>query len=99
MSPAADRGSWMDPLNRLLWKKAFLDRATSITLRKGDSYSIEYSTWAPMLGEDPAKRVEVAWVQPTNSEHLTPCGWIRIEEFTKPLTEEEAVTPNTEFGI
>jgi len=75
------RGDWKDPLNRIIWQRAFKARATKMTLRDGRVFTIKYVTKPPM-GDPMAKtrgdKIEYAWVQYDSA--FVPCGWFEVKE-------------------
>jgi hypothetical protein len=60
----------MSPLNKILWYKAFRAKKTSIKLRDGRVFTIDYK-------QIPGK----AWVNGTNGE-VAPCGWFDLARVT-----------------
>jgi len=97
--PVASRGEWLNPLNRMVWQKAFKSKQTKMTLRNGQKFSIEY---------DCNGREGKVWVQivkgyeKSGFDPFTPCGWFDYEEVTDPQwvkgeksesTEESTSTP------
>jgi len=75
------RGDWKDPLNKIIWQRAFKARATEMTLRDGRRFTIKYVTKSPM-GDPVAKAkgalIDYAWVQYDRA--FAPCGWFEVKE-------------------
>jgi len=84
----SDRGSdWKDPLNRIIWHRAFKERATKMTLRDGRVFTIRYERKAPM--GDPVEKakgtlIDYAWVQGEGSI-TAPCGWFEVKDVVSML--------------
>ena len=72
---------WVDPLNMLLWKKAFSQRAKRVTLRDGREFTIEYST---RVNKIEGKKYDVAYAKPASDSKIkhgslfVPCGWFSV---------------------
>ena len=68
----ADREDWMSPLNKIIWLNAFRTKKTSVMLRDGRRFTINYD-------QIPGK----AWVdgQPHSGE-VCPCGWFDLKRVT-----------------
>jgi len=79
--PVASRGEWLNPLNRLIWQRAFKAKEPTMTLRNGQKFSITY---------DCNGRMGKAWVQivkgyeKSGFDPFTPCGWFDYKEVTDP---------------
>jgi hypothetical protein len=74
-----DKFNWTDPLNRLIWQKAFRERANSMILRDGKKYTIEYE---PGMDRD-GKKITRAWVK-IGDGTIAPCGWFTVETVLRP---------------
>ena len=70
--------NWTNPLNRLIWQKAFKARAASMVLRDGKTYIIEYEPAVDFEGN----KVTKAWVKIANG--VAPCGWFTVEKVLSP---------------
>lgn len=82
---AASRGEWLDPLNKLIWQKAFRERATTMTLRNGKKYKIRYEKRNVRSLDDRLNGItEMAWVQLDGWVGNGPCGWFRVNEVLNP---------------
>jgi hypothetical protein len=76
--------NWLSPLNKMIWVKAFQNRATEMTIRDGRKFTIKYST--QRLYGEPA---DMAWVR--SEQFDGPCGWFPVKKVLDPiwLTVEE----------
>ena len=72
--------NWKDPLNRLIWQKAFKARAKSMVLRDGKTYIIEYMK--PQIDPVTSLPVTKAWVK--IADGVAPCGWFTVETVLDP---------------
>lgn len=87
MTPTqVSKSNWLDPLNKIIWQKAFRERATEMTLRDGRVFTIRYKTMCP-FGDSEARRkgvvVDYAWVQPKGTLG-PPCGWFQVKDVLNP---------------
>lgn len=79
--PTTPRGEWLNPLNRMIWQRAFRAKETSMTLRNGQKFNIKY---------DYKGRTGKVWVQidrasaPQGFDSFTPCGWFDYNEVVDP---------------
>jgi hypothetical protein len=77
----APRGEWLNPLNRMIWQRAFKAKSPTMTLRNGQKFSISY--------DDHGRKGKV-WVaiipghQKPDFDPFTPCGWFDYEEVVHP---------------
>ena len=71
---------WKDPLNKLIWQKAFKARAKTMTLRDGTKYTIEYMK--PSI--DPVTHMPVTKVWVKVERGIAPCGWFTLEKVLDP---------------
>lgn len=65
-------GTWMNPLNKLIWIKAFKAKQTLVKLPGGAEFKCDYKL-----------KPGLVWVSPANGKDLTPCGWFDLEVVTK----------------
>lgn len=59
--------AWMNPLNKLIWRKAFKARATSVTINDGRKFTLDYT-----------KRKGFVLVKPADGA-LVPMGWFDLK--------------------
>lgn len=71
--------SWMSPMNRIRWYRAFKARATSVTIRDGRRFNIYYIEQNVGLEKT---AVKLAVVKPVPGEGFVPCGKFRLEKVT-----------------
>ena len=74
-----DPFNWTNPLNRLIWQRAFKARASSMILRDGKTYTIEYEEGHVDVE---GKKVTKAWVK--IADNVAPCGWFTVEKVLSP---------------
>jgi hypothetical protein len=55
--------NWMNPLNRIVWFKAFKAKQQEVQISDGRQFRVDYS-------RQPGK----IWIEPIGSS-LVPCGW------------------------
>lgn len=85
--------NWLSPMNRVILLKAFRKRNTSVILRDGRRFTMEYSTKSSFDDEF----VDVVWVAPEIG--FAPCGWFRMDRVTDRLwiTESSIDTPDSVY--
>jgi len=71
--------TWLSPPNRIIWIKAFRERAEIVTIRDGRKFKLRYST-ETIFGENK----EMVYVSPLRDE-FCPAGWFRLEKVTDNL--------------
>jgi hypothetical protein len=67
--------SWLDPLDRIVLKRAAREKATEITLRDGSQFVIEYRTFKDKLDGKPLEKL---FIRPKERFKFAPCGWFTI---------------------
>jgi hypothetical protein len=65
------RTSWMSPLNKIIFHKAFVARQKEVQIGDGRQFNIDYS-----------KRPGFAWVSPIGADYI-PAGWFDMSRVTK----------------
>jgi len=76
----------MDPLNRLIFKKALKERAERVTIRDGREFALEYRTIRDRLENKPELSV---WIHPASDSKVrhpswcSPCGWFNVRKFMR----------------
>jgi hypothetical protein len=65
--PEVRQGSWMNPLNKVIWRKAFKKRQKEVQLNDGRMFRCNYSL-----------RPGLVWIEPIGGEKV-PCGWINLK--------------------
>jgi hypothetical protein len=75
-----DQPNWLDPLNKMIWQRAFKARAKDMTLRDGRVFKIRYEPGKDREG----KPVTMAWVQVDGWVTNGPCGWFVVEKVLDP---------------
>lgn len=78
--------TWLSPMNKVIWLRAFRERATRVTLRDGRKFKVRYSQ-EKFPASDPPE--EYAWVAPLYG--YVPCGWFQMSKCTDTtwLTESQ----------
>ena len=69
---------WMDPLNKLIWRKAIKDRETRVKIRDGHEFVLFYEKH---LDKIEGKLVEKVWISPADANQFAPCGWFSVQKF------------------
>jgi hypothetical protein len=85
----AEQDNWMNPLNRLIWIKAFRQRKTRVTIRDGRKFKLDYDV-PPFVIKTLGEEVEVVHVymapmdeQPSWVETcFAPYGFFDLKEVT-----------------
>lgn len=76
------RTNWQDPLNQIEFKKAFKAKATEVTLRDGQKFTVEYE-----YREEYGNQVLYAWVKTVKQQHrdsrFAPSGWFNVNNYIK----------------
>jgi hypothetical protein len=64
--------NWMNPLNKLIWIKAFKDKQELVKLPGGMQFKCDYRL-----------KPGLVWVKPSDGRTLVPCGWFDLNIVTK----------------
>jgi hypothetical protein len=79
--------NWQNPLNQLIFKKAFKARATEITTRDGRKFSVDYETRSISKldgGKEKATFAYVKIIKQKPSENMfAPAGWFNVDNYLK----------------
>jgi hypothetical protein len=67
------RGSWLNPLNRMIWQQTFRAKKKRMTLRDGSTFNVFY---------DFKGKIGMVWVSPENG--FVPCGWFEYKKVVDP---------------
>lgn len=85
--------SWLSPMNKAIWIKAFRNKEKSATIRDGRKFTIRYSTKTHF-----GQKKEMALVTPTSG--FAPSGWFELARvvdqlwMTQPDNYGEGAAPN-----
>ena len=82
ISPTGE--SWMSPLNKIIWMKAFKTRQTHVTIRDGRKFVIDYDR--PKLK---ARNWCFVNPDPEYTGEFVPCGEFDLDKVTDPLWVSE----------
>lgn len=75
-----ERADWLDPINRIIWQKAFKAQAATMTLRDGRVFTIDYRRVKVTSLDVRKSGVKLkAWVFPKHGE-CAPCGWFPVDD-------------------
>jgi hypothetical protein len=69
--PSDSKDSWMSPLNKLIFFKAFRAKHTEVQISGGRQFKIDYD-----------KRPGFAWISPIGKE-IVPAGWFDLNVVTR----------------
>ena len=69
--------SWIDPLDKITFKRATKAKQAEVIFRNGDVYSLEYRTFVDRLD---GKKIRKVFVRPKGKYTFAPCGWYTIEK-------------------
>lgn len=67
--------NWMSPLNKLIWIKAFRKKQTSVTLRDGRRFELDFE-------RTPGKVLIYPAVTATGHDTIVPRGWFDLDRVT-----------------
>jgi hypothetical protein len=84
-STALNRGEWLNPLNRLIWQKAWKDKATQVVLQLVPPGSKKKKT--TVFTCDYKLKPGSVWVAPV--DNFAPCGWFVLDTVLSPLWVSE----------
>lgn len=72
--------SWMSPLNRIIWHKAFKQKTSKVKIRDGREFVCKYFTKVAKSGD----KVEMVKVDPApgSANSFVPCGEFRYNDVT-----------------
>lgn len=89
-----DKSEWLDPLNRMIWQRAFRLKLTETTLRDGRKFTIKYVDGKDREG----KPIVKAWIRPVAGQGFAPCGWFVVKDCLDPLWLKETTAAEREVS-
>ena len=81
--PKTGLTNWMDPLNKIIWRKAIKDKQTRVKIRDGREFVLKYEMVYDKIEQ---KKVEKVWISPAPGKtqyEFAPCGWFTVQKFIK----------------
>jgi len=84
-----EKSDWMDPLNKLIWRKAIKDKQTRVRTRDGREFVLDYRMLYDRIEQ---KKIEKVWIHPAGANSFAPCGWFDVQKFVKATGAYSEVT-------
>jgi hypothetical protein len=87
--------SWLSPPNRIIWIKAFREKATTVTIRDGRKFNIRYrKNVEPFSKSDPNDE----WALVSPDKGYAPMAWFKLSTVTDQvwLTEPDSIVAKKE---
>jgi hypothetical protein len=89
--------SWLSPMNRAIWVKAFRNRDKKVKLRNGREFEIRYGIQHRFKASEEVE--ENAFVKPVKG--FAPCGYFRMSKVTDEqwITEQDKTRDNENLYV